>query len=89
MVNIYPFHCLKMALKTHNNSTFSKKLEIFANSTVDGTQNAFYENSKISQISGFQNYLQTKSKLHNFIHQTPYVVVLRGEGKGSKIANFT
>ena len=37
-------YCLKMALKTHNNSKFTKKLEIFANSTVDGAQNPFYKN---------------------------------------------
>ena len=38
-------YCLKMAFKTHNtNSKFNKKLDIFANLTVDGAQNAFYEN---------------------------------------------
>ena len=37
-------YCLKMALKTHKNSKFTKKLEMFANWTVDGAQNAFYEN---------------------------------------------
>ena len=34
----------KMALKTNNNSKFTKKLEIVANLTVDDAHNAFYEN---------------------------------------------
>ena len=34
-------YCLKMA---HNNFKFTKKLDAFANSTVDDTQKAFYKN---------------------------------------------
>ena len=48
-VNCY---CLKIAHITRNNSKFTKKLEIFENWTVDGTQYAFHENwfsNKISQ----------------------------------------
>ena len=33
-----------VALKTQNNSKITMKLEIVANLTVDGAQNAFYEN---------------------------------------------
>ena len=37
-------YCLKIAPKTHNNSKFTKELEIFENWTVDGTQYAFHKN---------------------------------------------
>ena len=37
-------HYLKMAPRIHNDSKFTKELDIFANWTVDGTQYAFHEN---------------------------------------------
>ena len=37
-------YCLKIAPKTHNNSKFTKELEILEHWTVNGTQYAFHEN---------------------------------------------
>ena len=38
------FFCLEMAPKIHNNSTFIKEQNIFANWAVDGEHDAFHEN---------------------------------------------
>ena len=42
--DLFLFFSLEMARKIHNNSTFSKEQDIFANWAVGGAHDAFHKN---------------------------------------------
>ena len=77
-VYVYPFYSLllviawKMAVKTHNNSKFIKKLEIFVNSTVDGR----IPKPTSNQIAYFS--LSELIKKNSLPWRTLYVCIHRG-----------